>query len=141
MHIFITVDDAWGTRFNNRRQSRDKAVTARMVELSAGARLWIHESSAKLFPSPPENLIADNGFTVKAAAGDFCFVEDMSLLPDEEQIEDMIVFHWNRHYPSDQVFDRQILENGWKITGTFEFAGNSHETITEEWYKRKTEKS
>jgi len=139
MHIILTVDDNWGTRFNNRRQSRDKALIERILELTSYATLWIHESSAKLFPAHAENLSIDVSFPSQADSGDFCFVEDLSLMTNENMIDDIIIFHWNRHYHSDQVFDRAILENGWTLINTSEFAGNSHEKITEEWYTRKQE--
>ena len=136
MHIILTVDDGWGTRFNNRRQSRDRALSARIVELSEGAVLWVHPSSLRLFPEPPAHLMADDDFTGKALPGDFCFVEDTALLPAPAQIEDFIVFHWNRRYPSDQQFDPALLSRGWALAETSEFPGHSHETITEERYRR-----
>ena len=67
---------------------------------------------------------------------DSCFVEDTALLPAPAQIEDFIVFHWNRRYPSDQQFDPALLSQGWALAETSEFPGHSHETITEERYRR-----
>lgn len=136
MNIILTVDDDWGTRFNNRRQSRDSAVTARILELSAPAALWMSESTARLFPEPPERVVADDGFPAKAAPGDYCFVEDVSLLPPADEIESFILFHWNRRYPSDQKFEPGLLAKGWSLTKASEFPGHSHDKITEEWYCR-----
>lgn len=136
MHIILTVDDDWGTRFNNRRQSRDRVLTARISELSAGTALWVHPDSLPLFHEPPMHLRADETFTEKAAPGDFCFVEDVTLLPAPEQIEDFLLFHWNRRYPSDQKFDPSLLSRGWALAETAGFPGHSHETITEEHYCR-----
>lgn len=137
MHIILTVDDDWGTRFNNRRQSRDRALTARIIQLSEKTALWVHPGSLKLFPEPlPTHLRADEAFTEKASPGDFCLIEDVSLLPAPEKIEDFIVFRWNRRYPSDQKFDPALLESGWALAETSDFPGHSHETITEERYRR-----
>lgn len=136
MHIILTVDDNWGTRFNNRRQSRDRALTARIIMLSERSVLWVHPSSLKLFPGPHLYMRSDDDFTALAQPGDFCFVEDITLLPAPEAIEDFIIFHWNRRYPSDQQFDPALLSQGWALAETSEFRGHSHETITEERYRR-----
>lgn len=136
MHIILTVDDDWGTRFNRRRQSRDRALTARVMALSARSVLWVHPSSLKLFPEPHLYLRSDDDFTALAGPGDFCFVEDVALLPAPEAVEDFIIFHWNRRYPSDQKFDPSILARGWTLAETSEFPGHSHEKITEERYCR-----
>lgn len=137
MHIILVVDDNWGMSFNNRRQSRDRVLTERILELTASAHLWIRESSLKLFPDPPAHLIIDDEFPIKAESGDYCFVENVALLPTIEKFEGIIVFHWNRVYPSDQVFDRTFLEGGWLLTSTSEFVGHSHEKITMERYVRR----
>jgi len=136
MHIILTVDNNWGIRFNNRRQSRDKIVTQRILEIASSSHLWISESSQKLFYETPPYLIIDNDFPSKADTRDYCFVEDMSLLPAEEKIEDIIIFHWNRSYPFDQLFDRVFLEQKWRLAENSEFVGHSHEKITEARYVR-----
>lgn len=137
MHIILVVDDNWGISFNNRRQSRDRVLTQHVLELTASTRLWISESSLKLFPDPPAHLIIDNDFPAKAEAGDYCFVENAALFPTIEKFQDIIVFHWNRAYPSDQIFDRTFLEQGWLLTSTSEFTGHSHEKIMMERYVRR----
>lgn len=137
MHIILTVDDNWGMSFNHRRQSRDRVLSKRILELSSPAYLWINEASQNLFTDAPIHLIVDNDFASKADAGDYCFVENADFFPTMEKIEDIIVFHWNRMYPSDQVFDQNILTTAWILTSTSEFMGHSHEKITEERYVRR----
>ena len=50
----------------------------------------------------------------------------------KEQIEELILFHWNRTYPADLCCTLDLSE--WKQKTTEEFAGSSHEKITQEWY-------
>ena len=45
--------------FHGRRQSRDRAVCARILEDAAGRRLWMSRDTLRLFEAPyPEYLTA-----------------------------------------------------------------------------------
>jgi hypothetical protein len=52
----------------------------------------------------------------------------------EAKIEKIIVFWWNRHYPSDRKFDLDLSK--WNKVSEEEFAGYSHEKITKEVYEK-----
>ena len=67
-------------------------------------------------------------------AGDFCFVEDQPLASVVERLEEIILFKWNRVYPADTYFD--ISLDDWRCVSAIDFAGSSHETITQEVYCR-----
>ena len=69
----------------------------------------------------------------KASKEDYCFVENMPLAEHIESIEKIILYKWNRDYPSDFTLDITI-DNEWKLTQTEEFKGSSHDKITEEIY-------
>ena len=49
MILIACVDDRGGIAFNHRRQSSDSVVRNRILELTAGSRLWMNEYSAKQF--------------------------------------------------------------------------------------------
>ncbi len=137
MNIIVCLDEKGGMLFNHRRQSADRTVRERILALCAGKKLWMNHYSAAQFASSdvPEIQVEDE-FLGKAQAGEYCFVEDAALLPYEERIESIVVFQWNRVYPADVHFDLPLLEQGWKCQRTEDFAGNSHERITMEVYKR-----
>ncbi|WP_461880925.1 hypothetical protein [Fusicatenibacter sp.] len=61
-------------------------------------------------------------------------MENANLEEVEEKIEKMIVFWWNRRYPSDRKLDLNL--SAWKKTSEEEFAGYSHEKVTKEVYER-----
>ena len=84
MIIMVCVDDNNGMMFNKRRQSQDRVLRQRMLELAGEKKL--------------------------------------------------ILFHWNRVYPADLHSTLDL--SGWNLTETEEFAGNSHEKITQERYVR-----
>ena len=50
-----------------------------------------------------------------------------------EKIEGVIIYRWNRKYPSDFNFPIGFLEN-MRLVSTENFVGNSHPEITEEIY-------
>ena len=56
------------------------------------------------------------------------------MFPDTANIESVVLYKWNRVYPADQYFTMDLSD--WKLVETAEFAGSSHEKITEESYER-----
>lgn len=68
--------------------------------------------------------------------GTIAFLENIPAAPYEDRIEKIILFWWNRKYPSDTWFDIDLEGGGWKLSETREFSGSSHEKITEEVYVR-----
>jgi dihydrofolate reductase len=51
-------------------------------------------------------------------------------------VDEVYLYKWNRKYPSDVKFPKDML-NDFKLEGSTDFEGNSHEKITEERYVRK----
>ena len=120
-----------GVGFNYRRQSRDRVVTARILELASGHRLVVKPYTAKLFTSGGVTVTDD---LTKAKRGDFVFVEKEDAAKYMKKADRLIVFRWNRDYPSDVYctvdFSALTLES------TREFGGFSHECVAEEvWVK------
>ena len=134
MIVCVAVDDNLGMTFNKRRQSQDRVLRERLLELTQGRNLWMNSYSVQQFGSPlPCNIIEDNDFLDNAGSHDFCFVENMPLAKYQNQIEKIILFKWNRVYPADTYFDIP-LGSGWTLSSTFDFGGSSHIKITtEEW--------
>ncbi|MBR2043029.1 MAG: ribonuclease Z [Clostridia bacterium] len=132
MTVIICLDDKNGIAFNGRRQSRDRVVSERIVDLSKGGKLFMNEYSAKIFQS--DLKVVDNDFLTKAEAGDFCFCEDDSFLLYLGKITRLIVYRWNKAYPRDKVINADVFY-GKTIKSRCDFVGNSHERITEEVYE------
>ena len=65
---------------------------------------------------------------------DYCFAELDDVRPYENQVQKVIVFRWNRHYPSDVRFGIDL--STWRLAAAEEFPGSSHEKITMEVYER-----
>ena len=117
MIVICVMDDHGGMLFNHRRQSQDRILRAWILQRTKGKKLWMNAYSYEQF-----------------AAGDYCFVETCRLKAVESRIEAVIVYRWNRSYPTDFWLDLALTPPHWVQTHTAEFAGNSHPCITEEIY-------
>ena len=128
MKLIVCLDNKNGMMFNRRRQSRDKILIENILKLCKGEQLCTNKYSSVLFP---ENSVAvcENFENIENG---YIFAED--TLPDEEKIQEIIVYKWNRVYPADEFFNIS-LEN-WNLIEKIDFAGSSHEKITRERYVR-----
>ena len=134
MNVIVCVDDGMGMMFNNRRQSRDVRACEDMLTL-AGYDLIITPYSEKLFRELGGYRLSINPMDT-AKSGEYVFIEDRGLIEHVEKIEQLVIYHWNRAYPSDKKLDTPPDKHGFKLVDTYEFEGKSHPRITREIYER-----
>lgn len=135
MILIACVDDGMGMMFNKRRVSRDEAVIKKIIEIADNKRILMSQYSYPLFESmKADNIVAEDLILEKASSDEYCFIENTSVADYENKIDKIILFRWNRSYPSDVKFDISLDE--WKLNSSEEFAGNSHECITMEVYSK-----
>lgn len=133
MHLILCVDDRDGVSFFGRRLSRDRELCDHILRLTDGSHLWMSSYSAKLFP---DNVVCvDTDFQHKADPGEYCFWETAPFPETNEDLESVILYHWNRIYPSTVRFPRKLLDS-MHLENTEEFTGSSHERITMERFVR-----
>ena len=148
MKIIVCVDNHNGMMFNHRRQSQDRVLRKRIMELTGGKKLWMNAYSQKQFlqvngnmPKEQEQsgqlgqsgqIQADEAFLEKAGPGEPCFVEDRSVAPFAGRVERVVLYRWDRAYPADLYWDLSL--EGWTLARREEFPGFSHEIITKEVY-------
>lgn len=133
MHLIVCVDEDLGMLFNHRRQSQDRELRKRILEITSGKKLWMNHYSQKQFEKENAvNIYSDDNFLSKAAIEDYCFVETDNITPYEPYIKNIILYKWNRQYPSDMKLNIDLTH--WKLQSTIDFSGSSHEKITEEVY-------
>ena len=135
MHLIFCVDNTMGLMFNHRRQSQDRAVRKRILDKVSGKILWMNHYSAEQFKDEKmDNVRVDENFLKQAQPGDYCFAEDSAASAAVLGAESLILYKWNRRYPSDE---RLIVDlSAWTLKSSCDFAGTSHEKITEEVYIR-----
>lgn len=134
MNIIVCVDKDNGMLFNGRRQSQDRVLREKIIEVCSGSRLWMNTYSSLQFLEDYDISVSEN-FLNEAAQGDFCFVEDAEI-PSTDRIEKVVLFHWNRRYPADRYFTLNLRPNGFKRQKKEDFIGRSHPKITLEIYER-----
>ena len=66
--------------------------------------------------------------------GDYYFAEDGEI--SAENVERVYLYRWNRLYPSDRKFTVDLSALGFVQKSIEDFAGYSHECITEEIYMK-----
>ena len=133
MKLCICVDKKNGMTFGGRRQSQDFLQRAEMLSMIGKKRLWVSQYSSSLF-DVSENIIVDDEFPTKVGDDDYCFVEDVMI--NIKLCDTVVLYKWNRLYPSDRVFCDNLDILGFKRTSKREFVGHSHEKITEEIYRK-----
>lgn len=129
MTLYICLDDRNGLQFNKRRQSRDSAVLEDIRSQLKG-NLLIDPFSEKLIRE------AEIPYVLTPETAEDYFTE---AIPAQEVLEEtckIVIYRWNRHYPSDIRWEPDLESMGFTLQETTEFPGTSHEKITREVYAR-----
>lgn len=134
MILIVCIDKKNGMMFNKRRQSQDRVVRERILAHAVNSKLWVSAYTAKQF-TEGGNLIVDEDCLTKAGEGEYCFIEDKAI--SLENCEQVIVYHWNRQYPGDRFFTEDLKGRGYKKISETDFAGYSHDKITEQIFVKK----
>ena len=132
MIIAVCTDDNNGMLFNNRRQSRDMLLIEDLIKYANANKILINEFSKSLFADYENNILISDTFLSDANENDICFVENVDLNEYKDKINTLIIYKWNRVYPSDFCFNLDL--SNYKLIETKDFKGNSHEKITREIY-------
>lgn len=133
MILMTTIDDSGGLLFNHRRQSQDRILRQHMLDIAGPSGIWMDGYTATLFTGQEAQIHVSETFLDDAGPGAYALLEDRSAAPYAAQIEKLYLYHWNRAYPGDTFFDIDVTK-GWQLISTTEFAGSSHDKITEEVY-------
>lgn len=137
MNIIICLDDNNGMMFNKRRQSQDRILRADLKEFIKDKDLYMNNYSYKLYKDIDNgNIKVSENFLEQCTENDFCLVEDKLLNNYINKINNIIIYKWNRIYPSDLYFDINLTSNSWELLETKGFEGSSHEKIKRIIYRR-----
>ena len=136
MTVFVCIDDKGGMTFFGKRQSRDSALIKDVVEHAGDGVIYISDFSEKLFLESEASVISVPEPLDSAGKGGFAFIETPPLAPYKKKIDTLVIYKWNRHYPSDKKLDITPRDMGMRLVKTYDFVGTSHEKITKEVYER-----
>ena len=133
MTVIVCVDVCNGMLFHNRRVSADRVVIEKILALAGDAPIFMRPYSAGLFPEGANIVLSDDYLKI-AAPGQICFAESEDLALYLGKARRVILFQWNRQYPSDVKFPVHLLKDSWKLASVTNFSGHSHDQITQEVY-------
>lgn len=125
--VAICLDDKGGMTFLGRRLSSDRLLIENLVG-SSESDIYISGFSSALFTSHEGKYrVVENPLT-DAPDGAICFVENLPLSSALPYIDRIIMYKWNRHYPSDRKID--ISFEAFRVASETEFVGSSHDKIS-----------
>ena len=128
MILAVCVDDKLGMLFNKRRQSKDRELRKDLLSLT-DRTLWVNEYTAKQFTEDEKMwLKIQEEYLDDIGEDDLCFVENLPLAGYEFAVTKLILYRWNRIYPSDVRFPFDLTN--WELESEYEFKGYSHDKIT-----------
>ena len=128
MILAVCVDDKLGMLFNKRRQSKDRELRKDLLSLT-DQTLWVNEYTAKQFTEDEKMwLNIQEDYLDDIDEDDLCFVENLPIADYESKITKLILYRWNRIYPSDVRFPFDLSD--WELESEYEFKGYSHDKIT-----------
>ena len=127
MKIITCVDKNLGVSFNNRRQSRDRLIIKDIVENFG--KVFTFEYSLPLFSEYSDFAVLTQD---TAKVDGYLFIEKSTLSEFENKISTLVLYRFDKVYPSDRKLEIS-LEN-FKLKEKIEFQGNSHEKIIKEIY-------
>ena len=138
MKIIVCLDDYGGMLFNFRRQSRDRVLIDDVMSSLGDEKLYMLEFSKSLFSAYDGRYEVVDDFSTIASSSDncVCFIENVSAAQFLDNISAVTVYHWNKVYPRDFVFDINLEKEGFSLKSSYEFEGYSHENIKKEVYER-----
>ena len=131
MTLIFCIDERCGIAFNGRRQSRDAAVCEDIVRSLNGTRLETSAYSASLFDGLTSITVVDSPSEDGTYFCELCAPEPFIVRADT-----IILYKWNRIYPSDVKFTSSLSHLGFTLCESVDISGHSHEKITKEIYRK-----
>lgn len=136
MNICVCVDDSMGMSFFGKRQSKDKLLTERLLSHTEYERILVRPYSLPLFTDLSDARVTVTEDFSEAGDKDLCFFELEHVTEFADKTNRIILYRWNRKYPSDKKFPFLPRDKGFTLESSVDFAGNSHDKITEEIWTR-----
>ena len=125
--VVVCLDDKGGMTFLGKRQSRDRVLIGELIE-STNDLIYISEFSLPLFKDYTTRCkVVENPLT-DAPDGAVSFIENLPLLPVIDEVEEIMLYKWNRVYPADRKTD--IPFNRYYVVRETSFVGSSHDKIS-----------
>ena len=134
MTAIVCVEDRGGILFLKRRVSRDREVYRDIA--GDYKKVYMTSYSLPLFDGVKINTGVRLLPISEGERGEVCFVESGEIADNIHKISRLVIYRWNRTYPSDVKLGFEPEEMGFKRVSTTELVGYSHEKITKDIYEK-----
>ena len=134
MTAIVCIEDRGGILFLKRRVSRDREVYRDIAENYD--KVYMTSYSLALFDGVKINTGVRLLPISEGERGEVCFVESGEIADNLHKISRLVIYRWNRTYPSDVKLGFDPEEMGFKLVSTNELVGYSHEKITKDIYEK-----
>ena len=134
MTAIVCVEERGGILFLKRRVSRDSEVYRDIAD--SFDKILLTKYSLPLFDGLKLDTEVCPSPLSDERKGDVCFIEDGSIKKNIKKITRLIIYKWNRTYPSDVRLGFEPSDEGFSLISTLDIVGNSHEKITKEIYSK-----
>ena len=131
----VVTDKRGGTRFNRRRQSRDRELVADLCRKTEGV-IYVTKESEELFAEYPCRIRVVDDPLAECPSGGCAFVEGTPIGPYLEEIGTLVIYVWGEVYPADTYLDVDPTAAGFRQVARYKFAGYSHQKIVKGVYQK-----
>ena len=134
MKVIICIDERGGVRFHDRRVSQDVAQRRDVIARYGKDGLLMRKETAALYAGETDALHVVDDWEQGLGQDGWWVCEDTAFLRWEEQLEEVILYRWNRRYPSDEVLRLCLSLPLWRCVAVYDLPGKSHARIDVEHY-------
>ena len=134
MTAIVCVEDRGGILFLKRRVSRDREVYRDIA--GDYKKVYMTSYSLPLFDGVKINTGVRLLPISEGERGEVCFVESGEIADNIHKISRLVIYRWNRTYPSDVKLGFDPEDLGFERVSTTELVGYSHEKITKDIYEK-----
>ena len=134
MTAIVCIEDRGGILFLKRRVSRDREVYRDIAE--SYDTVYMTSYSLPLFEGVEIDARVRLSPITEGERSDVCFIEDGEIAENLHKISRLVIYRWNRTYPSDVKLGFEPEDLGFERVSTSELVGYSHEQITKDIYEK-----
>ena len=133
MTAIVCIEDRGGILFLKRRVSRDREVYRDIAK--SYDTVYMTSYSLPLFEGVEIDAMVRLSPITEGERGDVCFIEDGEIAENLHKISRLVIYRWNRTYPSDVKLGFEPEDLGFERVSTSELVGYSHEQLTKDIYE------
>ena len=133
MKVIVCIDERGGVCFHGRRVSQDRQQREDVLIHYGDEGLLMKESASRLY-GINDSVTVIQDWKEELTDSRWWVAEDTEFLCWKDQLEELVIYKWNRTYPFDEKLSVPLDRQIWKKKKKRQFSGSSHEKIDVEHY-------